>query len=145
MGEVITTGMERARQVSATSSASVATTTGSIKPLACAARHTHSTMGRPAIGRSTLRDMRVEWSRAGMTAAMRRELMQTSVHNGEACGLWSWAASLRGQRSQGAFGAGQSFGRGAGRVALMLRVDEFDLGEAEDAEDRAQVRLLMIE
>ena len=72
--------MERARQASATSSASVATTTGSIRPLALAARHTHSTMGRPAMGRSTLRAMRVEPSRAGMTAAMRRELMQSSVN-----------------------------------------------------------------
>src|ERR1700735_2674046 len=79
-GEVITTGIARARQASATSSASVATTTGSIRPLALAARHTHSTIGRPALGRSPLRATRVDSSRAGMTAAMRRELMQSSVH-----------------------------------------------------------------
>ena len=79
-GEVITTGISRARHASATSSASVATTTGFIRPLACAARHTHSTMGLPAIMRSTLHGIRVEASRAGITAAMRRELMEKSVH-----------------------------------------------------------------
>src|ERR1700722_11173450 len=81
-GEVITTGIALARQASATSSASVATTTGSIRPLALAARHTHSIIGRPAIGRSTLRAKRFDPSRAGITAAMRSELMQTSVNAG---------------------------------------------------------------
>ncbi len=35
-----------------------------------AARHTHSTMGRPASSRRTFRLMRVEVSRAGMTPAI---------------------------------------------------------------------------
>ena len=75
----MTTGIERERQASATSSASVATTTGSMSPLALAARHTHSTIGRPAMSRKTLRGMRVDPRRAGITAAMRRGLMETSV------------------------------------------------------------------
>ena len=77
--DVITAGMPRSRQTAATSSASVATTTGSISPLAWAARHTQSTMGRPAISRNTLRLSRVEPSRAGITAAMRNVLMQPSL------------------------------------------------------------------
>jgi hypothetical protein len=44
-----------------------------------AARHTHSTMGRPAITRSTLRLKRVELSRAGITPAIRNVLMQASL------------------------------------------------------------------
>jgi hypothetical protein len=59
----------------------VATTTGSIKPLLAAARHTHSTIGRPAIVRSTLRLSRVELSRAGITAAIRNVLMQASLQD----------------------------------------------------------------
>ena len=71
--------MPRSRQAAATSSVSVATTTGSMRPLDRAARHTHSTIGRPAIGRSTLRGRRVEWSRAGITPAIRTVLMQPSL------------------------------------------------------------------
>jgi len=37
-------------------------------------------MGLPAIMRSTLHGIRVEASRAGITAAMRHELMEKSVH-----------------------------------------------------------------
>jgi len=50
-----------------------------MSPLAAAARHTHSTMGRPAMGRSTLRVSRVEFKRAGMTPAIRNVLMQASL------------------------------------------------------------------
>jgi len=57
----------------------VATTTGSISPLARAARHTHSNMGRPAMGRKTLRLSREEASRAGITPAIRNVLMQPSL------------------------------------------------------------------
>jgi hypothetical protein len=57
----------------------VATTTGSISPLPAAARHTHSTMGRPATSRSTFRLSRVELSRAGITAAIRNVFMQPSL------------------------------------------------------------------
>jgi hypothetical protein len=73
------TGIPRARQTAATSSESVATTTGSINPASAAARHTHSTMGRPAISRKTLRLSRVELSRAGITPAIRIVLMQVSL------------------------------------------------------------------
>ncbi|MGD0789380.1 MAG: hypothetical protein ABR898_15480 [Terracidiphilus sp.] len=69
-------------QTEATSSESVATTTGSISPLAAAARHTHSTIGRPAMVRSTLRLSRVEASRAGITPAIRNVLMQASLQQG---------------------------------------------------------------
>ena len=72
--------MPRSRQTAATSPESVATTTGSISPLAAAARHTHSTIGRPAISRSTLRVSRVELSRAGITPAILYLLMQPSLH-----------------------------------------------------------------
>src|ERR1035441_3626280 len=76
--EVIATGIPRSAQAEATSSESVATTTGSISLLAIAARQTHSTIGRPAIVRSTLRLSRVEASRAGITPAIRNVLMQES-------------------------------------------------------------------
>jgi hypothetical protein len=77
--EVMTTGMPLSAQTAATSSESVATTTGSISPLSRAARHTHSTIGRPAISLSTFRASRVELSRAGITPAIRIELMQASL------------------------------------------------------------------
>src|ERR1035441_3057405 len=79
LSEVILTGTPRARHTAATSSESVATTTGSISPLDSAARQTHSTMGRPAISRNTLRLSRVEASRAGMTPAIRNLLMHASL------------------------------------------------------------------
>ena len=94
--EVITTGIPRSRQTAATSSESVATTTGSISPLAVAARQTHSTIGRPAISRSTLRLSRVELSRAGITPAMRLVLMQPSLY----CEALGAAASSRITRSR---------------------------------------------
>jgi len=100
-----------------------------------------------------------------MTAAIRRELMETSVHGPgalagalarcagpiagrnagrrvrrrrEACiYALSRAARSRGQRSHLAFGAGESFGGGFGAFALMLSVDELDFGEADEAEDGA--------
>jgi hypothetical protein len=78
--EVITDGMLRSRQAAATSSESVATNTVSITPLAAAARHTHSTIGRPAITRKTFRLSRVEFSRAGITPAIRNFPMPLSVN-----------------------------------------------------------------
>jgi len=42
-------------------------------------------------------------------------------------------------------GVGQSFGGCLGAFALAIGVDELDLREADDAENRAQVGLLMIE
>jgi hypothetical protein len=57
----------------------VATTTGFIRPDSAAARQTHSTIGRPAIGRKTLRLSRVELSLAGITPAIRIVLMQESL------------------------------------------------------------------
>jgi hypothetical protein len=71
--------MPRSRHALATSSESVATTTGSISLLAVAARQTHSTIGRPAMVRNTLRLSRVELSRAGMTPAMRNVFIQASL------------------------------------------------------------------
>src|SRR6266568_679227 len=79
--DVISTGMPRSLQTAATSSESVATTTGSISPLPLAARHTHSTIGRPAISRNTLRLSRVEPSRAGITPAIRNLLMHASLQD----------------------------------------------------------------
>ena len=75
------TGILRSLHTAATSSESVATTTGSIRPLPSAARHTHSTIGRPAISRKTLRLSRVDSSRAGITPAMRNLLMQASLQD----------------------------------------------------------------
>jgi hypothetical protein len=50
-----------------------------MRPLETAARHTHSTMGRPAMTRTTLRLSRVELSRAGITPAILEGAMQSSV------------------------------------------------------------------
>jgi hypothetical protein len=44
-----------------------------------AARHTHSTIGRPAISRNTFLVSLVEPSRAGITPAMRTVLMLASL------------------------------------------------------------------
>ncbi len=46
-----------------------------MRPEPTAARQTHSTIGRPAMGRRTLRERRVEPRRAGMTPRMRWELI----------------------------------------------------------------------
>src|SRR5258708_15307619 len=67
--------MPRSRHTAATSSESVATSTGSISPLSLAARHTHSTIGRPAIARKTLRLSRVDPNRAGITPAILAEIV----------------------------------------------------------------------
>src|ERR1019366_10430100 len=81
VGDVISTGMPRSRHRLATSSESVATTTRSIWPPVEAARHTHSSMGLPAISRRTLRVNRVELRRAGMTPAIRNLLMHASLQD----------------------------------------------------------------
>ena len=46
-----------------------------------AARHTHSTIGRPARPRRTLRSSRVEASRAGITPTIRNLLMHESLQD----------------------------------------------------------------
>ena len=49
------------------------------------------------------------------------------------------------ERGQRAFGAGQTLCRGFGITALVLGVNEFDPREADDAENFAQIRLLLVE
>src|SRR5579863_3523998 len=103
--EVISTGIPRTLHSAATSSESAATNTGSISRLDAAARHTHSTIGRPAISRSTLRLRRLEARRAGITAAMRTILIQPSLsplhglgafHTRRATGVRSFASQSDG-------------------------------------------------
>ena len=52
---------------------------------------------------------------------------------------------LYAERGQGAPGAGQAPRGGFGIVALVLRADELDLRQSDDAQNRAQIWLLQIE